>query len=59
MFPRHFSGEITNWPRLPCYSLRKSRKIARVQLREVRKETIASLLTLNFQAFEETQVLAA
>ena len=23
------------------------------------KETIASLLTLNFQAFEETQVLAA
>ena len=21
MFPRYFSGEITNWPRLPCYSL--------------------------------------
>ncbi len=25
MFPRYFSGEITNWPRLPCYSLNKSR----------------------------------
>ena len=24
MFPRYFSGEITNWPRLPCYSLDKS-----------------------------------
>ena len=23
MFPRYFSGEITNWPRLPCYSLCK------------------------------------
>ena len=22
MFPRYFSGEITNWPRLPCYSLK-------------------------------------
>jgi len=22
MFPRYFSGEITNWPRLLCYSLR-------------------------------------
>jgi len=22
MFPRYFAGEITNWPRLPCYSLR-------------------------------------
>gem|GEM_PF-2829326 len=21
MFPRYFSGEVTNWPRLPCYSL--------------------------------------
>jgi len=21
MFPWYFSGEITNWPRLPCYSL--------------------------------------
>ena len=21
MFPRYFSGEITNWPRLLCYSL--------------------------------------
>src|SRR5208337_436989 len=21
MFPQHFSGEFTNWPRLPCSSL--------------------------------------
>ena len=26
MFPRYFSGEITNWTRLPCYSLNLSRK---------------------------------
>ncbi len=26
MFPWYFSGEVTNWPRLPCYSLVKSRE---------------------------------
>ena len=29
MFPRYFSGEITNWPRLPCYSLEKGGKSAK------------------------------
>ena len=29
MFPRYFSGEITNWPRLPCYSLLYSVRLTR------------------------------
>jgi hypothetical protein len=24
MFSQNFSGEITNWPRLPCYSLKQA-----------------------------------